>query len=415
MFDIAENRSHLYYEIIRQLYYGRVLSCTDLSEKINKSIPLVTTAINQLIKYGFVEKQGYAPSSGGRRPLMYALKQDRLYVVTVAMDQLSTRIGIVDMQNKYVSGVEVVELRLLNNPGALEALVESIARHIRQSGIPAEKIIGVGIGMPGLVDANDGINYSYLPVTGKNLNEYLSGALGMKVFIDNDSSLIALAEHRFGKARPYRNVMVINLGWGIGLGMIINGQLYRGDDGFAGEFSHIPISEKGSLCYCGKQGCLESEASLLAVADKAVQGIKKGRTSRLASLTDQNQLAVGNALMDLANQGDQFAIELFMDAAYKIGRGLSILIHINNPKAIVLSGRGARVGKLVLAPIQQAITSYCIPRLANNTELLVSDFGHEAEMTGAAILVMEHFTASVFASSAINHRKSSKKLADPHI
>ncbi len=183
--------------------------------------------------------------------------------------------------------------------------------------------------------------------------------------------------------------------------MIINGQLFRGDDGFAGEFSHIPISEKGSLCYCGKQGCLESEASLLAVADKAMQGIRNGRLSRLAFLTDQNQLTIGNSLMDLANQGDQYAIELFMDAAYKIGRGLSILIHINNPRAIVLSGRGAKVGKLVTAPIQQAITSYCIPRLANNTELLVSDFGYEAELIGAAILVMEQFSANIFATSAV--------------
>lgn len=413
MFDTAENRSPLYYEIIRQLYYGKVLSCTDLSERTSKSIPLITTAINALIKSGFVEKKGYAPSSGGRRPLMYALKQDRLYVVTIAMDQLSARIGIVDMQNHYVSGVEVVELRLLNNPLALDTLVQAISNHIDQSGIPRSKIIGAGIGMPGLVNAIDGINYSYLPVTGKSLSHYLSDALGLKVFIDNDSSLIALAEHRFGKAHDFRNVMVINMGWGIGLGMIINGQLYRGDDGFAGEFSHIPISEKGSLCYCGKQGCLESEASLLAVADKALQGISKGRLSRLAFLTDQNQLVIGNALMDLANQGDQYAIELFMEAAYKIGRGLSILIHINNPKAIILSGRGAKVGKLVTAPIQQAITSYCIPRLANNTELLVSDFGYEAELIGAAILVMEHFSRNTFATSANTARKISKKLPDP--
>lgn len=415
MFEMAENRSPLYYEIIRQLYYGKVSSCTDLSERTNKSIPLVTSAINYLIKVGLVEKKGYAPSSGGRRPLMYALKQDRLYVVTVAMDQLSTRIGIVDMQNNYVSGVEVVELRLLNNPQALQTLVDAVNRHIDQSGVQRHKIIGAGIGMPGLVNAIDGINYSYLPVSGKSLSQFLTDSLHMKVFIDNDSSLIALAEHRFGKARDFRNVMVINMGWGIGLGMIINGQLYRGDDGFAGEFSHIPISEKGSLCYCGKQGCLESEASLLAVADKALQGLRNGRRSRLAFLTDQNQLSVGNELMDLANQGDQYAIELFMDAAYKIGRGLSILIHINNPKAIVLSGRGAKVGKLVTASIQQAITSYCIPRLANNTELQVSDFGYEAELIGAAILVMEQFSADNFATSANFSRKISKKIADSHL
>ncbi|NML21604.1 ROK family protein [Pseudoflavitalea sp. G-6-1-2] len=412
MLDIAE-RSPIYYEIIRQLYYGSVLSCTDLSARIDKSIPLVTAAVNQLIKAGYVEKRGLAPSSGGRRPLTYALKSDRLFVLTVAMDQLSTRIGIIDMFNKYVSGVEVVELKLRNNPKALERLVEAIAKHIEKSGIPKEKIIGAGIGMPGLVNANDGINYSYLDTNGRCLSEHLSESLGLKVFIDNDSSLIALAEQKFGKAHGFKNAMVINLGWGIGLGMVINGQLYRGDDGFAGEFSHIPLSEKGVLCYCGKQGCLESEASLLAVADKAIQGIRNGRVSRLAFLSDQDQLAVGHSLLDLANQGDQYAIDLFMDAAYKIGRGLAILIHINNPRAIVLSGRGAKIGRLILPPIQQALTRYCIPRLVNNIELLVSDFGQEAEMIGSAILVMEQFSPNIFASSAKSSRKISNKAADP--
>ena len=391
MLNIPASRSGLNYEIIQQLYYGKVLSCADLSEQIDKSIPLITTALNHLIKAGFVIKQGYAPSSGGRRPLMYTLRSERLFIVTVAMDQLCTRIGIVDLFNNYVSPVEIAELRLLGNPDALDTLVQLINGHIAKAGISKGKIVGVGIGMPGLVNAGEGINYSYLDAGDKSLSRYLSDATELNVYIDNDSTLIALAEMKFGKAKPYRNVMVINLSWGIGLGMVINGQLFRGDDGFAGEFSHIPISEKGVLCYCGKQGCLESEASLLAVADKAVKGIRNGRLSRLRYLGDQSQLAIGNALMDLANQGDQYAIELFLEAAYKIGRGLSILIHINNPKAIVLSGRGVKVGKLILAPIQQALNRYCIPRLAHNTELLVSDIGFDAELLGAAILVMENF------------------------
>lgn len=391
MHNIPDDRSGLNYAIIQQLYYGKLLSCADLSEKINKSIPLITTALNHLIKAGFVHRQGYAPSSGGRRPLMYALKQDRLFIVTVAMDQLSTRIGIVDLFNNYVSGIETVSLTLMGNEEALNSLVTLINEHIAVARIPKEKIIGVGIGMPGLVNAKEGVNYSYLDAAPQSLAQYLSAATGLDVFIDNDSTLVALAEMTFGKAAGYKNVMVINLSLGIGLGMVINGQLFRGDDGFAGEFSHIPLSEKGNLCYCGKQGCLESEASLLAIADKAIKGIKNGRLSKLRYLSDQSPLTLGHSLMDLANQGDQYAIELFLDAAYKIGRGLSILIHINNPRAIVLSGRGVQVGKLVLAPIQQALNRYCIPRLANNTEILLSDIGFQGELMGAAILVMENF------------------------
>lgn len=408
MLNIPEDRSGLNYEIIQQLYYGKLLSCADLSILIDKSIPLITTALNHLIKAGFVTRQGYAPSSGGRRPLMYALKADRLYIVTVAMDQLSTRIGIVDLFNNYIGDIETVPLNLLANVQALGQLVALINRHIGAAEISREKIIGVGIGMPGLVNAHEGINYSYLDAGSKNLGRYLSDAIGLPVYLDNDSTLVALAEQKFGKAKPYKNVMIINLSWGIGLGMVINGQLYRGDDGFAGEFSHIPISENGALCYCGKQGCLESEASLLAIADKAVKGIRNGRLSGLRYLGEQTQLALGQSLMELANQGDQYAIELFLDAAYKIGRGLSILIHINNPRAIVLSGRGVMVGKLILAPIQQALNRYCIPRLANNTEILLSDIGFDGELIGAAILVMEHFNKKK-ASAANNAKKPAAK------
>ena len=414
MHNIPDDRSGLNYAIIQHLYYGKLLSCADLSDKIHKSIPLITTALNHLIKAGFVQRKGYAPSSGGRRPLMYALKHDRLFIVTVAMDQMCTRIGIVDLFNNYVTGIETVNLNLMGNEEAVKSLAQLINKHVTQSKIAKDRIIGVGIGMPGLVNAKEGVNYTYLNAGTKTLSQFLSDATGLDVFIDNDSTLVALAEMTFGKAAAYKNVMVINLSLGIGLGMVINGQLFRGDDGFAGEFSHIPISEKGNLCYCGKQGCLESEAALLAVADKAIKGIKNGRLSKLSYLSEQDPLVVGQSLMDLANQGDQYAIELFLDAAYKIGRGLAILIHINNPRAIVLSGRGVQVGKLVLAPIQQALNRYCIPRLAHNTEILLSDIGFQGELMGAAILVMENFHRKrTNKNTAVSKKAVTKKAKKP--
>ncbi|RZJ77712.1 MAG: ROK family protein, partial [Chryseobacterium sp.] len=167
--------------------------------------------------------------------------------------------------------------------------------------------------------------------------------------------------------------------------------LFRGHSGFAGEFSHIPITEEGALCSCGKQGCLEAEASLLAVAEKALEGIKNGRISSFQGFNERSRVDAGDALMEVANKGDQFAVELLSEAAYKIGRGLSILIHIMNPKAIVISGRGVKVGKLLIAPIQQALNKYCIPRLASETEIIISEIGFDAELVGAAILVMENF------------------------
>lgn len=378
--------------IIKCLYFDKALSCAELSEILDKSIPSISKAVNELIEEGFVVEQGYAPSSGGRRPLMYSLQPQAMYILTVAMDQLSTRIQMVDLLNNPVSEVAMTELKLLNNPQALPHLIEYINDYIISTGIPKDKIAGIGIGMPGFINAREGINYTYLDSGGQSLTQLITAKTGVPTYIQNDSSLIALAEQKFGIAKSQKDVMVINLGWGIGLGMIINGEIYHGHNGFAGEFSHIPLSEgDGTLCTCGKRGCLEAEASMLVVAEKAIRGIKKGHISSLKHTDKDHSKVVGNAIMEAANNGDQFAIELLSDAGYKIGKALAILIHIMNPESIVLSGRGAIVGKILMAPIQQALNKYCIPRLVSSTQVLISDLGFNAELTGTAVLVMENF------------------------
>jgi glucokinase-like ROK family protein len=377
--------------IIKRLYFDKALSCAELSEILDKSIPSVSKAVNELIEEGFVVEQGYAPSSGGRRPLMYALLPSALYIITVAMDQLSTRIQMVDLLNNPVADIALNELKLFANPHALSTLIDYINDYIAATGIARDKIAGIGIGMPGFIDAAEGINYTYLDSAGQSLTQLITSQTGVPAYIENDSSLIALAEQKFGIAKNHKDVMVINLGWGIGLGMIINGEIYRGHNGFAGEFSHIPLSEDGALCTCGKRGCLEAEASMLVVAEKAIKGIKKGHISSLKHTDKDQSKLVGNAIMEAANNGDQFAIELLSDAGYKIGKALAILIHIMNPESIVLSGRGAIVGKILLAPMQQALNKYCIPRLVSSTELLISDLGFNAELIGTAVLVMENF------------------------
>jgi predicted NBD/HSP70 family sugar kinase len=284
-----------------------------------------------------------------------------------------------------------VELTLNNNLKAAEELRKNILKFIEKSTIPKSKIAGIGIGMPGFIDVLKGINHSFLKISKGSIVSYIESEVGLPVLIDNDSSLIALAELRLGEARNRQNVMVINISWGVGLGMILNGELFRGYNGFAGEFSHIPLFTNNKMCSCGKSGCLETETSLLVVAEKAVEGLKKGKVSRLKNLVLENIEETAAAIMDAADKGDKFAVELFSEAGYNIGRGVAILIHLLNPELIVLSGRGAGVGKLWLAPIQQAINEHCIPKIAENTEIKISSLGFQAELIGAAALVMENF------------------------
>jgi predicted NBD/HSP70 family sugar kinase len=379
--------------IVKHLYFGNMLSCADLSDKIHKSIPLTTKMLGKLMEEGMVTETGYAASTGGRRPVMYSLKQDVMYVVSVAMDQLVTQIAILDMQNRNVGDIELFELPLTKNPNAPAALAEKINEIITRSGIAKNKIAGIGIGMPGFVNAVKGINFTFLETEGYTISQYISAKVKLPVFIDNDSRLIALAELKFGAAREKKNALVINVGWGVGLGMILEGELFRGHDGFAGEFSHIPLFLNNKLCSCGKSGCLETETSLLIVIEKASNGLKSGKLSMLketALSADHPEKAFQN-IVTAASRGDKFAVEILSEAGYNIGRGVAILIHLLNPEVVILSGRGSSAGKIWQAPIQQALNEHCIPRLSVNTEIEVSALGYTAELTGAAALVMENY------------------------
>lgn len=386
-----EKSSVLKKRIIKELYFGGLLSCSELSERIEKSFPLTAKLISELIEEGLVVERGFAASTGGRKPITYSIKPDVMYVVAVALDQLITKIALMDLNNHYVGEIEKFDLSLADNPDALVTLTEKIDEFISHSPIDKEKIIGVGIGMPGFVDSLKGTNYTFLHTSGATINRFVSEKISLPVFIDNDSSLIALAELRFGAAHNKKNAMVINASWGVGLGLILNGELFRGHNGFAGEFSHIPLFLNNKLCSCGKSGCLETESSLLVVIEKARKALDGQKASLMKGLPHYEVEKACEMIVDAANRGDKLAVELLSEAGYNIGRGVAILIHILNPEIIVLSGRGSSAGKIWQAPIQQALNEHCIPRLCANTEIKISEFGYHAELIGAAVLVMEHY------------------------
>ncbi len=387
-------------KIKKALYFEGNLSSSDLSLLTQKSLPLTIKVLNELLEEKKVVETGYAISTGGRRPQTYALKPDLMYVVSVAMDQLITRIAILNMQNEFVGEVQKIKLPLANNPKALETLTREIDQFIKKSRIPKSKIVGMGIGMPGFVDVNKGVNHTFLKSKpGHSVVSYISSVIDLPVLIDNDSSLIALAEFRLGAARHKKNVMVINIGWGVGLGMIVNGELFRGENGFAGEFSHIPLFTNNKLCSCGKAGCLETETSLLVIAEKAIKGLKQGRVSVLKNLSLDHVEETFKTIINAAVKGDKFAVELLSEAGYNIGRGVAILIHLLNPQLVILSGRGSAAGKIWMAPIQQAINEHCIPKISENTNVQISSLGYEAELIGAAALVMEHYDVIDFAQN----------------
>lgn len=382
-------------KIIKQLYFAGSMSCADFSLQLKKSLPFTTKLVNDLVEEDVIVETGFAPSTGGRRPLMYSIKPNILYIIAVSIDQFVTRIALMDSNNEVIGAIAKIDLPLDNNQNALVILYEQLQEFIQQSKVDKSKIVGIGMGMPGFVDIQRGINHSFLKTPedyGKeSITEFLSEKLKLPVFIDNDSSVTALAELRFGAGMSRKNVMVINVGWGVGLGMILNGHLYRGASGFAGEFSHIPLFTNNKLCSCGKSGCLETETSLSVLIEKFHEAIQQGRVSMLRSISTENLEKASEQIVQFALEGDRLAVELLSEIGYKIGRGIAILIHLLNPELIIISGRGTQAGKIWQAPIQQALNEHCIPRLAQNTKIEISNLGFDASLIGAAALVMENY------------------------
>lgn len=392
-FFVMPAKNELFKRSIKKfLYLENELSCADLSFLTQRSIPFIAKVLGELIEEGSIVESGLAHSTGGRRPQMYRLQKDIMYVVSVAMDQLITRIALVDMNKSFVGEVKRYDLVLANNIAALEELTDYISTFIDESKADKNKIAGIGIGMPGFVDVKKGINHSFLKNnTGQSITEYIEDTLNLPVIIDNDSSLIALAELKFGAAKNSLNAMVVNIGWGIGLGMIVKGEMFRGHNGMAGEFSHIPLFTNNKMCGCGKSGCLETETSLSIVIEKALSGIKNGSASTLKGIIPEDAEEAAQKIMEAAKSGDRFAVGLISEAGYNIGRGIAILIHLFNPELVILSGRGSLAGKVWLAPVQQAINEHCIPKISENTEVRISSLGYRAELIGAAALVMDHY------------------------
>jgi predicted NBD/HSP70 family sugar kinase len=201
--------------------------------------------LNELITDGIVEKQGRGLSIGGRKPDLFGLQENSLFVLSIEMEKHKTRMAIFNNNNQNITGIRTFPLQITQDLSALDQLHTCAEELIVASGLKRDKLIGIGMSMPGLVASKEGNNYTYLlnPNKSESLESVLEEKFQKPVFIQNDVKTISLAEHRFGLAQGKKDVLVIWMNWGIGLGMILDGKLRSGTSGFAGEFGHIPMVE----------------------------------------------------------------------------------------------------------------------------------------------------------------------------
>ncbi|SFE35981.1 Sugar kinase of the NBD/HSP70 family, may contain an N-terminal HTH domain [Thermophagus xiamenensis] len=403
--DLEKKKYQLSIRILKYLYFQGPKAIADICNYLKVSTPNGNSILGILMSKGLIEKKGYGLSKGGRKPELYGLKKDVFYVVSVDMNIHQTQLSIFDSSNSRVTEIEAFALEMDNEIHTLDKLLERIHNHIKKSGIDKQKIVGVGVSFPGLVDSSGGFNYSYFNFGDKPVRSILQEQLCLPVFVENDAKAVALAVWRFGIAQNQKDVLVLFLDWGIGLGMILNGKLYRGNEGFAGEFSHIPMVENGDSCICGKNGCLQTLAAGSTLVQRAREGILKGKSSLMAQYSKENIKDVDlQTVVSAALKGDQFSINLLSEIGEQLGKGISILIQLFNPGMVVLTGKMAEAGQYLTIPIQQAINTYSMHRISESMKIKHSNMGKQVGLNGALAVVME----DIF--DVLGKTLSSKKL-----
>lgn len=380
--------------VLKSLYFSSPQSIAEISASIGKSVPNVTNAINKLVEANLIEQDGLAPSTGGRRAAQFMpIAKNLPLIVCVAVDQYYTSVVVSDFLNNYQTEV-VTDLIVLKESDAYLRLLSLIERVLIK--FDKSRIYAMGVTIPGFVDSKTGKNNSYTSSSPfYDLKANLQKDIKLPVFIENDSSAIAIAEHYFGIAKSVKDVMVVNLNWGVGLGMILDNELYRGHSGYAGEFSHIPLSNLNKMCSCGKKGCLEVEASLIAAIDFVKEKLLSGEQSSMQASFIENGLVTGNELLEAANHGDQLAIEAINRIGYMLGKGIATLIHIINPEMVVVSGRGAKAKNVLSPQIQSSLHEFSIQRLSKNTKLEFSNT-ENIQLLGSACISIANADKTIY-------------------
>ncbi len=385
---IDAKKNKLKRNIINELYRSGPRTLSQLAAVLHTSIPSVTALVEELNIGQWAHGVGTGPAQFGRKPSLFALDPARHVTIVADINRHDVKLIIFNLANQVLYRLDA-DLHLNDSETFLSILREPLEQIVREADARNLHVIGVGVALPGLIDPVRGINYTYPHLNHPNhsLPDLLQELFNAPTYLLNDTKATILGEHRFGLAKGKNHVLSINIDWGIGLAAILNGELLQGASGFAGELGHIQIQESGQLCYCGKVGCLDTMASAYALIQRVKAGLLEGRISKLAE-EDIDRIDV-ETVIDQANAGDAFAIDMLTEIGSELGRGLSIAVHLFNPERIIINGVLAKADKLIRRPIEQAIDKYCLADYRNNLSIEISQLGEMAKLAGAHAFVMQ--------------------------
>jgi N-acetylglucosamine repressor len=351
---------------------------------------------NNLIERDLVLEKEYAESTGGRRAGLLEINPEGGFAVGVMVQPSSLTAVLLNLHSDLVYSQQWDIVLRDNSEQAIDRIAQCLEELFSKSGIPREKVVGVGIGMGGLIDAERGrcIDSWILNWQNVEISSPLEERFRIPVFLDNDINCLAIYEKLFGQGRSYHHFLVVAVGRGVGLGIVINDDLYRGAFGGAGEFGHTAVATEGRLCACGNSGCLETYISDAGIVKNYLEYVR----SSTFRLEIDVQEPTTHEVVELARTGDEAAKAAFHRAGILLGVSLANLVNIFNPECIILCGHDADAsilcGDWLLEPMHEAFKQHLFSQMGRDLHFIVERQDFESWARGAGSLVLRHFFAS---------------------
>jgi glucokinase-like ROK family protein len=376
--------------LVQLLRDGGPRSRAELGEEVQLSRSKLAEELDRLVEIGLVETAGLAASRGGRRSSMVRLSS-QLRFVGIDIGATSVDVAITGPELEVLGRVsEPVDVR--TGPHVVLGRALEMLAKLRAEGLASE-IHGVGIGLPGPVSFRDGVPVAPPIMPGWDrfpVRDTLSRELGCPVLVDNDVDIMALGEAHAGVARGVRDFLLVKIGTGIGCGIVVDGKVYRGVSGSAGDIGHISVDEAGPLCSCGNTGCLEAYFGGAALARDATAAAKSGSSAVLADRLGAKRALTAVDVGEAVSAGDPVAMQLVRQGGQRLGQVLASLVSFFNPGLVVIAGGVSGLGHGLLAEVRSVVYRRSLPLATGDLLIVMSELGGDAGVIGAAWLISDH-------------------------
>lgn len=363
------------------------ISRAELAQHMDLSRAAMTTIVNDLLESGVIRESESRSGHNGRPPIILEINPARGFVAGIDMGASHLTVILADFSAQVIDEIEV-PFNIASSPEtclgqASDLLLDILKKHE----LTASSLSAIGLGVPGPIDSEAGMVFAPPIMPGWDgypIQANLEEKWNLPVSLNNDAELGAIGEWAYGAGRGENFLAYIKVGTGIGAGILLNGQIYRGATGSAGEIGHLTIEENGPRCECGNAGCLEALAGGRAIARQAKEAIRKGKRTLLASLGPIEEITARD-VASAARRGDLVAQEIISRAGSYLGIAIAGLVNLFNPRMIVVGGGVAQVGDLLLQPIRDTVARRSIQASARTVKINTAVLRRHSSAMGAVV------------------------------